>query len=116
MDEVTVRVSELRERVQSNRDEHRNVFDKAVAIYRERLLDHLEQKIADVKAGRKIDHAIRLPVPEDHTKDYDRVILMLDMHTEPSIKIDQRLFAMYVMDDWAWRESFAASTASYLAE
>lgn len=115
MREVTVTKEDLRSRVQHNRDEHRQVFEKALDIYRERILQHLEAKIAQVKKGEKIEHYIALPEPEDHTKDYERVLSMIDMSVDEQITLTSLEFAQYVMNDWPWRESFAANTGSYLA-
>jgi hypothetical protein len=113
MDEVKVKVAALRERVQHNRDQHRAVFEKALEVYKERLLAHLELKVEQVKKGERIEHYIALPVPEDHTKDYDRILNMLDLSVDDEVTITQREFAMYVMDDWAWKESFYSNTVSY---
>lgn len=114
MKEVKVRKSELREIVQVNRDGHRTIFEKALEVYKERMVEHLEKMIDDVHKGRKIEHFIRMPEPEDHTDDYDRVLKMIDMSVDDEMVIGSSEFAQYVMDDWNWKESFANNTGSYL--
>jgi hypothetical protein len=115
MKEVKVRKDELRTIVQVNRDSHRTVFEKALEVYRSRMIDYLEHMMDDIKHGRKVEHFIRMPEPEDHTDDYDRVLKMIDMSVDDEMVIGSSEFAQYVMDDWKWKESFANNTGSYLA-
>ncbi len=49
------------EKVAANRAEHRAVFEAALGGYQRRLVRELEHRIADVRAGRQVDHYIRLP-------------------------------------------------------
>jgi hypothetical protein len=51
--------------------------------------------------------------PEDHTRDYDRVIAMLERHQGEAIDLLEDDFAMYVQDDWAWKAQFLASNSGY---
>ena len=57
-----------------------------------------------------------MPVPEDHTEDYDREILMLKMEIEAVITLTAGEFDRYVMDNWGWKASFTTSNAPYLGE
>lgn len=114
MKQATVKKADLIAKIQANRDNHKTVFDAAVVVYQTRLEEHLTRMLDAVRKGHKVSHQISLPVPEDHTKDYDRVLEMLSMEVEDEVMIDATEFAMYVMDDWNWREQFTRSTASYL--
>lgn len=115
MKNVTVKKDELRAIIQTNRDAHRDIFEQAVKLYNRRLLEALEKRVERVRNGVKVDHYIRLPIPEDHTKDYDRILAQLDMEIADTVVIPDTEFAQYVMDDWSWKESFASNSASYLA-
>lgn len=110
---VTVDKAELLERLTANRDGHREEFLKACDGYQVRLQEELERRLSDVKAGRRVTLHIGLPEPEDHTKDYDRVITMLRMELDPVVTIDQQSFAMYVMDDWEWKVRTNTTNAVY---
>jgi hypothetical protein len=60
--------------------------------------------------------SLSLPVPEVHTDDYDRILRMLKMHTEPTIELTEEA-AMHLVDDqWGWSKSFASNTSSYLVQ
>lgn len=114
MEKITVEVAALREIVQRNRDAHRDIFERAVVVYRERMIEELERNLDDIKNGRVLHVRIGLPVPEDHTDDYDRVLRMLDLSVDEQIELTEADVAMYVQDDWAWKRNWAASTTSYL--
>ena len=87
-------------------DGRRELFD--------RLKAELDRRVRDLKAGRHIDQYIGLPEPEDHTDDYDRVIMMAHMSVDDTITLSEDEFAMYVMDQWRWKQDFAETTLRYL--
>lgn len=113
MHEVNVKREELLAKVQGNRDNHRKLFEEAQANYRERMIEELDRMLEDARKGRKIRRMVSIPEPEDHTKDYDRIISMLQMSVDKVVELDQQSFAMYVMDQWAWAGSFASNTLAY---
>lgn len=113
MKSVTVKRTDLLDAIRANRDTHRDEFEKGLAGYKARLLEELEQRVTDLRAGRQIEQYIHLPIPEDHTRDYDAVIRMLEMEVAETVEIDQRTFAQYVMDDWAWKEQWVGTMSNY---
>jgi hypothetical protein len=116
MENIKVDKRELLEKVQENRDGHHQVFEDAMEVYREQMIKELDSMIADAKAGRKIRRTVSMPEPEDHTRDYDRVIKMLEMSVEDIIELDEVDFDRYVQDNWVWSHSFASNTTSYAAQ
>lgn len=114
MELVKVQKAELRAVVQVNRDGHRNEFLKALEGFKARAIDELERRIVDVEKGRKFSQHLGLPEPEDHTKDYDRVLKMLAMSVDDVIELDESDFQMYVMDDWAWKQQFTTTNSMYV--
>lgn len=115
MELITVKKSELLEKIAVNRENHRNVFKDGQEVYRERMIAELDSMLADAKAGRKIRRAVSLIEPEDHTADYDRIIAMLAMSVDDEVELDEHDFQRYVMDQWGWNASFENSTAMYAA-
>lgn len=115
---VDIDKNELLEILKANRTKHREVFEKAVEKYRTKALAILEENIKDIleNPGYPTVIAFRLPVPEDHTSDYERVIAMLNMHTGPTIRLGEGKYANYVNDEWSWSKAWAGSTAAYVAE
>jgi hypothetical protein len=114
MRNVTVNRDEFLVEVTANREAHREVFEEALDGYHRRLKAELEQRVRDLKAGRRINQYIGLPEPEDHTDDYDRVIMMAHMSVEDTITLSEDEFAMYVMDQWRWKQDFAETTRRHL--
>jgi len=110
---VTVDREAFIEEVSKNRDSHRAVFEEAVVGYRKQITAELERRIRDISKRRRVDHYIRLPEPEDHTDDYDRVLKMAEMSVRDTIDLSEDEFAQYVMDQWQWKHAFTESTAVY---
>ncbi len=113
---VKVKRDELLGVLRKNREAHRDTFLKAMGVYRGRAIEALESMITDAKEGKKILRKIGLVEPTDQTKAYDCVIRMTEMSVDEHLVLSERHFANYVMDEWAWTESFKMSTADYLAE
>jgi hypothetical protein len=113
MEEVTVDKEDLLTRLRANRDAHRTIFSEAVVGYRDAVITALERHLDEVKNGTVRTITVNLPEPEDHTKDYDRIITMCEMNVKDQITLTQDEFAQYVMDDWRWKRQFLASNSAY---
>lgn len=112
--EVEVSREELLEKIVANRDRHREIFDKALTAYRDKVIEVLDERIENIRSGGDIDVFFHLPVPEDHTEDYDRVIDMLEMHKPSTLTIGSADYACYVRDDWVWKRQWATTNAYYV--
>lgn len=55
----------------------------------------------------------RTPAPEDHTREYDRVIRMVEMEVRDEIEIVERDFQSFVMDDCDWSANWASMFGGY---
>lgn len=115
MREVTVKTSDLLERIKTNRDEHRTIFEEAVIGYRKAAIEELDKALKDAKDGRRIWRRTTLVQPEDHTPEYDRVIDMLEMSVDEDITLDAASFACYMRDEWVWQRQFLTSNSAYSA-
>lgn len=110
---VKVTKADFIERVQVNRDNHRNIFEKAQEGFKERMIEELERRLEDARKGREIQMFIALDPPEDHTHEYDRVLTMARMSTEDVLELTEQEFGSYVMDDWAWKRAFLSNSMTY---
>ena len=111
--EITVDKKELLEKLEENRANHREIFEEALEGYRETVIDLLDQRLADVRAGKKIDMHFNIVEPQDHTREYDVAIAMVKMSVDDTIDLDQHQFQNYVMDDWNWKQNFLYCNANY---
>lgn len=116
---VTVNKDALLSKLRANRNQHREEFIAAERKYRlaavqefKRLHDAACDATGTPEDGKALDRGLKLPKPEDHTDDYERVIEMVDMSVAPTIELTAQEFTQYVRDDWGWKAQFA-STASY---
>ena len=110
---VTVKKSELLDAMRANREGHRAEFLKAQDGYRLAVIEELDKMLADARDGKNLRVAVGLTAPTEHTKDYDRVIRMLEMSTADEIVISETQFAQYVLDEWGWMGQFKATTSRY---
>lgn len=113
MRRVTVNKAELREVVQENRDNHRADFEKAFEGYRRVARERLESALTALSRGEAPPLHFNLAVPEDHTEDYDTVLLMLDMEVGDEVVIEWEEFRNYVRDLWGWSERFYTTSSGY---
>jgi hypothetical protein len=112
---ITVRKGELLTILQQNRGKHRQVFEAAVEGYREQAMTWLMRTTDQVRAGRTPELSFGHYPPQDHTRDYDRVIRMVQMHAADTLDIDESVFASYVQDDWGWKRQFLDTSNTYAA-
>jgi hypothetical protein len=104
-----VRKDELLAILQENRAKHRRVFEAAVEGWSAEVSRQLDAAKQRILQGKRQNVYISLPVPKDHTRDYDRAIRSVTMHVENTIRLSDTDMAQYVEDDWSWRREFTAS-------
>ena len=102
--------------VRENRDTHRDQFLAAQEKYRERVIEVLDERLAAARRGDRINVHISLPTPVDYTSEYDQALSALEWEVEDHVHLSQTEFNRLVLNDWEWKQNFAATSLSYLAE
>ena len=102
--------------ITTNRAEHRSQFLEAQQVYRNRVIEELDKRLAAARSGDKINVHISLPTPVDYTEEYDQALAALDWEVEDHVFLSQTEFNRLVLNDWEWRQNFAANSLSYLDE
>lgn len=113
---VIVKVTDLIAIVQENRDVHQEIFEDALAGFRRAANDALNDRIDAIAARRIFDLHFTLPIPQDHTGDYDRVLTMLRLTKDAGqehVVLDQSDQERFVMDDWGWKRTFEQTSTFY---
>jgi len=110
---VSVKKSDLMDALTKNMAAHRNLFLKAQEGFRVEVIKHLDEMLKDARAGKSISLVVDLPTPIDQTKDYARVIRMLEMCTQDVVIVSEQEFNQYVMDDWSWSHNVGTTNSSY---
>ena len=77
--------------------------------YKENVTKLLRLKLLAIKEGGDISHHIDIPKPEHHIADYERVIDMMGLNVETEISFSMQQFAMYMRDEWYWKDDFFRS-------
>lgn len=116
MQEVTVDVDGLREIVQENREQHKEIYEEAVENFPQHVANELREKMEEAQEAEDVDDVptrITFDRPEEHLDDYDRVLRMLDMTVHDEITLTQQEFTQFVLDDWGWKKSFTQNTIGY---
>ncbi|AMV24681.1 hypothetical protein VT84_09820 [Gemmata sp. SH-PL17] len=122
--EVKVKRDELLAVLRENRERHIREYKAACIGYREVALGRLEESFQEarevvnrLKEGQTVSvvgFRISLSVPVNYEKAYDQIIRMMEMSVDTEIVLTASQFACFVMDDWEWKEDWAASIAQYL--
>lgn len=113
---VDVKTKDLLVALIANREKHKTEYVEAEKGYRARCVAELSKlvtKAKEAEVGANVSTAVSLSRPKNHTKDYDRVICMLEMCTNETLKITEPQFAQYVLDDWHWKSEFIGTNALY---
>ena len=104
MKTVTVNRGVLLAKVLVNRTAHTNEYAAAMAEYRKAAIAEYQHYIGEIQQEGKVPRNLSLPEPEDHTRDYDRAIDMLDMSVVQEIELMAHEFNQLVRDEWEWTD------------
>lgn len=123
MREVKVKRHDLLVKIKANREKHVADYKEACNGFIDAATDEIDKIQKDLKSqsGRlfagKIFNPVALEVstemPVSHQGDYDQVIAMIEMSVDDEIMIRSDEFACYVLDKWAWKQSFGESVLRY---
>lgn len=112
---VTVKKEQLLATLKGNLENHRKAFLEAQSGYREEVINQLDQQLKLARDHKQFNLLafVSLTAPQDHTKDYQRVIRMLEMSVADEISITEQQFSQFVLDDWGWKRDFVATSMRY---
>lgn len=113
--ETTVEKIDLLKILKENRGKHRGVFEAALEGYRKAVISRLVGHIQELRNGHYPETKIVVPIPADHTGDYDRTIKMLEMSIHSTYTLTDYEFGQFVMDDWDWKRQWVATNSVYAA-
>jgi DNA integrity scanning protein DisA with diadenylate cyclase activity len=142
MRQVKVKTKELLTKVKANREKHITDYEQALKDYKDLAKEKIESAFNKAMKDLKHAHefnlqrisemtdkeieagpgdsvhllsavSFNLKVPQNHSKDYDAVISMLEMCVDEEIQIMTDEHAMYVMDDWDWKTDFRKLSSEY---
>ena len=113
LETVRVKRDDLLKRVEANRNEHADIFEKSVTGWQEAVTAALKEAYDAAAAGIEYQTHFGLQRPENHTSDYDHVIAMLKMSQDDELVLTASQFGQFVMDKWDWQAHFLSVTSGY---
>jgi hypothetical protein len=99
--------------IQANMEQHREMFMEAMEGYKVKAIELLEAHIERIKTNAPEKVVIQLPMPQDHSDEYETVIGMLKVSIDEELEINRYDFERYVLDQWEWKQAFAETYAAY---
>lgn len=116
MKTVTVDKKELQEILIKNRSKHQAEYEEAFEGYINTSIKSLEKILVAFKSGKTTKVKWNESRPTNNTKDYDRVIKMLEMSVDGFIELTSDEFANFVQDDWNWKDHWMLSNSKYMTQ
>lgn len=123
MRQVKVKTDELLRQVRVNLVAHQSKYEEAVKGYKDQAIatindcmKELRKRVEKLKGGEKVNLTMihfDLQVPENHERDYNRVIRMLEMSVDEEVTLEAREFDQFVNDQWEWKREWENVTSSY---
>lgn len=116
MNKIMVPISKLKEHLEENREKHVKEVSAAKEAYMKEARARLEETIERIDEDHIVDFKPinELVAPNDHTKEYDTVIMMMEMTNETGIELTETEFKMYFQNDWPWSEMAMLANTQYL--
>jgi hypothetical protein len=114
LNNLTYPKDQLAERITTNRDAHREVYEQAMSGYRRAARDFFEEQLTRAERGRPFVTYFNEPIPEDHTADYDALLDQLELTPEDQVTLSTNEFRQYVRDEWGWKKEFMTTAENYL--
>lgn len=108
---VSVKKSELLEKIKANREQHIIDFEQALIDYKVEALKQLKELTKKVTNGETRLY-LSLVTPVNKKVEYDKLITMFEMETADIVELEQYEFNQYVFDetDFAKEAKFANMT------
>lgn len=114
MQTVKVEKAKLLETVKKNKEAHKLEYAEAMEGYRDEFDRQLAAKRKALKKGELPNQSFMgLPVPSEHTAEYEQVELMLEFSVDDIVELEHHEFSNYVMDEWGWKHRFSETLMNY---
>jgi hypothetical protein len=112
----SVRVSKgfLLEKLETNKVEHEKAYYQILDARQDKVVEVLKEELKKAKADRTYQPTLYVPLPENHVKDYERAITILNASLDKEFELTSSEFDQYVNDDWQWKTTFMTTSGCYI--
>ena len=116
MQSVKINRKELLKIVRENKTKHVAEYEEAVTDYKAGVIKLAKENLKLANSGEleKITRIKAAPqAPVSYEDNYNRAIRMLELSVDKVIELEEHDFNQLVLDEWAWKRTFTAMSASY---
>lgn len=113
---ITALTKTVLDTLRKNLSEHADIVKEAREGYVREAEQALNHRLAQIRDGKIVDLTFRLSPPQDHSKEYQTVIKMLELHLEAGgdkIELKAADVQQYVLNNWGWMDAFLLSNSAY---
>lgn len=110
--QIKVSVKKLIDILKENKKKHIETHAKALEGFKIEYKERLEAMLSN----GKYELNIGLTEPKRHDHEYDSLIRVLEMETEPVTEIASYELAKIMDDQWDWKRAFDSINSLYLAK
>ena len=111
LQETNIDRSKLTTTLKDNLKDHIEIYDLALATWRDEYSKYVADFAKKVKAGDFKVSFSPPTKPSSYAKKYEDVISQLDMSSDQVIKLDATEFKNYILDEWGFSASFYNSVS-----
>ncbi len=94
---------------------HKAILEEAWVGFKKDAVERLAKVLDQLEKGDRAGVSVYVEAPEDHTREIELAIAMLEATTQDHVALGSRDFANYVLGNWEWNERFLLSNAKYSA-
>jgi hypothetical protein len=106
MDIVKISKTKLLKELTKNRSEHKEIYELALAGWKEQVIKGLQDALAQAKLDIEYTTFLDIDEPRHHLKEYDEIIDRVQWHEDNIIELNIREFNNFVRDNWDWSYDF----------
>lgn len=110
---VCCQTEDLLSKVRENKEAHAAIVAEAKLGFAEKARSVLESHLEKLKEGKLKELHLHLTSPRDHSREYETIIKMLEMHRNSHIELSADEVRMFVEDKWDWTEEFLQTNSAY---
>lgn len=114
-DTVRVQKDVILAKLKDNRAAHRALFETALEGWHNLVIQKLQEQLKLARKNNRYQPRWNLPMPQDHTSDYDQAIELLEFSLDEELELTSHEFAQYIRDDWGWKTDFINMSDTYAA-
>ena len=114
----TMRKEALLSTLRDNKEKHQATYDEAMGVWKQEVTDKLTKYLNDFTTKGSLPDGTYVKLqtkPVRYTESYDRAIKMIELNIDTNIVLEDEDFIKLVLDEWDWKDMFAANTTSYTA-